>query len=254
MEWSIFEYDNHFIATTREEINGVPCLKCKPKDAKGLLPTVIYYHGWHSSKEFIKFQAMTIASYGYQLIIPDALYHGERNAIDHDDPQNVERYVWEIIFQSVKESRNFIESVVKDHEADPIRIGVMGSSMGAITAGGIFVENTGLKCLVGFNGTFAWKEAVKRNHLPTSPNYSQLIEYYDPMNNGEKINERAISILHGVDDTSVPIETQKLFYNHMLSLYTEDPSKIELIEYSKIDHRITTGMLERAISWFKKHL
>ncbi len=235
-------------------MNGIPCLKFKPKDAKGLLPTIVYYHGWHSSKEFKKFQAMAIASFGYQLIVPDALYHGERNAIDHDDPQNIERYLWEIILQSVNESGKFIERVVKNHEADPTRIGVMGSSMGAITAGGVFVENIDLKCLVGFNGTFTWKEAIKRNHLPTSLNDKDLIEYYDPMSNRDKIRERAISILHGVDDTSVPINTQRLFYNKMLSFYSKNPGKFELIEYSKIDHKITTGMLEGTITWFKKHL
>lgn len=254
MEWSIFEYDNNYIAATREVINEIPCLKFRPKDSQGVLPTIIYYHGWHSSKEFMRFQAMTIASFGYQLIVPDALYHGERNAIDHDDPQNIERYLWEIILQSVKESEKLIEEVVKNHEADPERIGVMGSSMGAVTAGGVFVKNSDLKCLVGFNGTFAWQEAIKINHLPKGTRYSHLIESYDPMNNVDKIRERAISILHGVDDTSLPIDTQKLFYDKMLPLYSKNPGKLEFIQYSNIDHRITTGMLERAITWFKEQL
>lgn len=254
MVWSIFKYDNEFITTTREEIKGVPCLKFKPKNSMGLLPTIIYYHGWHSSKEFIKFQAMSIASFGYQLIVPDALYHGERNAIDHDDPQNLDKYLWEIIFQSIKESREFIEMIVKDHEADPGRIGVIGSSMGAFTAGGVFVENTDLKCLVGFNGTFAWKEAIMKDHLPASPKENHLIEQYDPMNNVDKIRGRAISILHGIDDTSVPIETQRIFYNKMSQLYTKNPEKLEMIEHSRINHKVTIGMLEGAITWFKKHL
>lgn len=255
MVWSIFQYENSFITTTREEINGVPCLKFKPKDCKGLLPTVIYYHGWHSSKEFKKFQAMVIASFGYQLIVPDALHHGDRDAIDHDNPENLERYLWKIILQSVKESKMFIEAIINDHEADPARVGIMGSSMGAITAGGIFVNNPDLKCLVGFNGTFAWEEAIKRNDLPpNSQDIKELIEYYDPIKNADKIKERVILMLHGVDDTSVPIETQRLFFNKMLPLYTKNPEKLGLIEYPNVNHKITTGMMENAITCFKEHL
>ncbi|MCM1991608.1 prolyl oligopeptidase family serine peptidase [Oceanirhabdus seepicola] len=254
MVWSIFQYENSFITTTREEINGVPSLKFKPKNHKGLLPTVIYYHGWHSSKEFKRFQAMVIASFGYQVIVPDALYHGERNAIEHDEPQSLQKYSWEIILQSVKESQKFIEEIVKEHEADPARIGVMGSSMGANTAGGVFVENPHVKCLVGINGTFAWQEAIKRNHLPTSLNNKEFIEYYDPMTNADKIKERAILILHGTEDTSVPIETQMLFFNKMKQLYNKYPEKLKFLEYFKVNHKVTTGMLESAITWFKEQL
>lgn len=116
MSWSIFEYENSFIATTREEINGVPCLKFKPKGYEGLFPTVIYYHGWHSSKDAKRFEALVIASNGYQVIVPDTLHHGDRDAIDHDNPQNLQVYLWDIILQSVKESKEFIKEIVNYHE------------------------------------------------------------------------------------------------------------------------------------------
>jgi dienelactone hydrolase len=253
--WSIFEYENSFITTTREEINGVPCLKFKPKGYEGLLPTVIYYHGWHSSKDFIRFEAQVIASNGYQVIVPDALHHGDRDAIDHDNPQNLEIYLWKIILQSVKESKKFIEEIVNDHEADATRIGIMGSSMGAITAGGIFIHNPDAKCLVGFNGIFAWQEAIKINHLPsTSEGNMELIKQYDPMNNGDVIKERAILILHGTEDTSVPIESQRLFFNKMIPLYIKDSKKLGFIEEANVNHRVTAGMLQEAVTWFKKYL
>jgi len=255
MVYSIFQYENSFVTTTREEINGVPCLKFKPKGDICALPTVIYYHGWHSSKEFMRFEALSIASHEYQVIVPDALHHGDRDPIDHDDPQNLDSYLWKIILQSVKESQKFIDLIVKDHEADPTRIGILGSSMGAVTAGGVFTNNTDLKCLVGFNGTFAWQEAVRRNHLPlTGQDNGKLIEYYDPMNNGDKVKERAILMLHGSDDTSLPIDSQRLFFDEMLPLYIKNPERLEFIEASNVNHHITTGMLERAVMWLKEHL
>lgn len=255
MVWSIFQYENSFITTSREEINGVPCLRFKPKGYKGLLPTVINYHGWHSSKDFKRFEALTIASHGYQVIVPDALHHGERNPIDHDNLENLEIYLWKIILQSVKESKELINQIIQHYEADPERIGIIGDSMGAITAGGVFAENPNLRCLVGFIGTFAWQDAIKRNHLPSiNKNNKELIENYDPMNNKDKVRERPILMLNGTNDTSLPSETQRIFYNKMLPLYSKEKDSIEYIEVDKVDHHITTGMLEKAVMWFKEYL
>lgn len=76
MAWSIFQYESEFVTIERIEINNIPCLKFKPKGACGILPTIIYYHGWHSSKEFQRFTATTYACYGYQVIVPDAINLG----------------------------------------------------------------------------------------------------------------------------------------------------------------------------------
>ncbi|WP_017414689.1 prolyl oligopeptidase family serine peptidase [Clostridium tunisiense] len=255
MGWSIFQYENNFISITREEANGIPFLKFRPNGYGGVLPTVIFYHGWHSSKEFIRFNAMTIAAYGYQIVVPDALHHGERDAIDHDNIENCDRYLWKIIIQSIKESKQFIDTIIREHDADAKRIGIMGSSMGAITAGGVMVENLNVKCLIGLNGTFAWQEAIKRNHMPPpSDEDNRIVKSYDPANNGDRIKEKAILILHGVQDTSVPIETQRLFYDKVSPLYTKNPSNLRLIEVANINHKITMGMIEDAVTWLKEHL
>jgi len=253
MVWSIFQYENSFIETTKEEINGIPSLKFKPKGFTGLLPTVIYYHGWHSSKGFKRFEAITIATHGYQVIVPDALHHGDRDPIDHDDPTNLHKYLWKIINQSIEESTDYIETIIKEHGADPERIGIMGNSMGAITAGGIFVKNPHLKCLVGLNGTFAWQEAINLHQFPPTKEYKELIESYDPMAKEEVIKDRPIIILHGDQDSTLAIDTQKLFYEKMKPLY-KDKNKIQLIEAYKVNHHVTTGMFERVIMWFKEYL
>jgi len=45
------------------------------------------------------------------------------------------------------------------------------------------------------------------------------------MNNEDKIKERAILILHGTEDTSVPIDSPRIFFNKMLPLYIKNPEK-----------------------------
>ncbi|WP_312701004.1 dienelactone hydrolase family protein [Sedimentibacter sp.] len=249
MEWSIFRQENAFVMITEEKAGYIPYLRVNPKEYVGVLPTVIYYHGSHSNKDFIRFQAMSIASFGYQVIVPDALYHGERESIEY----NV-KYIWEIIFKSIQESDVLIKRAIEKHDADPIRIGVMGDSMGAITAGGVFIKHDELKCLAGFNGAFAWQECVKMNVLPSSDLYKDEIELYDPMTHEEKIKDRAISIFHGVGDTSLPIEIQRKFVDRMRPLYTSNKDKLQIIEFSNVNHRVTTSMLENLITWLKANL
>ncbi|WMM25254.1 dienelactone hydrolase family protein [Tissierella sp. MB52-C2] len=249
MEWSIFKQENEFVTITEEKVGDIPYLRVNPKKYTGVLPTVIYYHGSHSSKDFIRFQAMSIASFGYQVIVPDALYHGERQSIEY----NV-KYIWEIIFKSIQESDILIKRAIEKHDADSTRIGVMGDSMGAITAGGVFIKHDYLKCLAGFNGAFAWQECIKVNVLPSSELYKDEIELYDPMTHEEKIKDRAISIFHGIEDTSLPIEIQRKFVDRMRPLYTSNQDKLQVIEFSNVDHRVTTSMLENLITWLKVNL
>ncbi|MBS4537280.1 dienelactone hydrolase family protein [Clostridium sp. D2Q-11] len=254
MEWSIFKHENTFVMITKEKVGDIPYLRFNPKDYTGVLPTVIYYHGSHSNKDFIRFQAMSIASFGYQVIVPDALYHGERGSTEYNNTDFLEKYVWEIILKSIQESHVLIKKLIEKHDADLTRICVLGDSMGAITAGGVFVKHDHLKCLAGFNGAFAWKECIKNNILPSSEPYIDEIELYDPITNEEKIKGRAISIFHGVEDTTIPIEIQKKFVDRMKPLYINNQEKLQLIEFSNINHRVTTSMLENLITWLKANL
>ncbi len=259
MVWSIFSYESEFIDTERVEINMIPCLKLRPKGASGLLPTIIYYHGWHSSKDFQRFKAVIFACYGYQVIVPDAMHHGERNPIDYDAPGMLDKYFWEIIFQNVKESGPLIEEVIKNYNADPNRIGVMGNSMGGISAAGVFTFNSNLKCLVDFNGSCAWVKAEKvwrqiDGLEPMSAEEISKLSKYDPMMHKDMLDERPILLLHGDSDTSVPIDSQRIFYNEVSPLYKKNPEKLKFVEFPKVDHSTTTTMLERAIEWFKLYL
>ncbi|SCY55761.1 dienelactone hydrolase family protein [Alkaliphilus peptidifermentans] len=249
MEWSIFKQENAFVMITEEKAGDIPYLRVNPKKYTGVLPTVIYYHGSHSNKDFIRFQAMSIACFGYQVIVPDALYHGERRSIEYSV-----KYIWEIMLKSIQESDVLIKMAIEKHDADPTRIGVIGDSMGAITAGGVFIKHNYLKCLSGFNGAFAWQECIKMNILPLSEIYKDEIELYDPMTNEEKVKGRAISIFHGVEDTSIPIEIQREFVDRMRSLYTSHQDKLQLIEFSNVNHRVTTSMLENLITWLIANL
>lgn len=64
-------------------IGQIPCLKITTdEDLKGI---VIFYHGWTSTKELQSLRGHILAAYGYDVIIPEAINHGERGLIDYEE-------------------------------------------------------------------------------------------------------------------------------------------------------------------------
>lgn len=254
MVWSIFEHECDLIDVKKLNLAGVPTLKFRSKGATGLLPTVIMYHGWHSSKEFNRFEAMTLAAQGYQVFVPDALYHGDRGVIDYDTPGVIDKTLWPIILQSVNESDPFISAIIEEHEADPSRMGLMGTSMGAITAGSIFAKHSQLKCFVGFIGTLAWEEATQRGILPEKAMLQNEILSNDPLSNPEALAERPILMCHGKGDTSIPYEIQSYCYEQLKPYYKLHPERLLLLGWDDLPHSVTMSMFQQGVMWLKDYL
>jgi len=239
-------------------IGEIPAILFRPKDIKGLYPTIIFYHGWSSKKEFQRMRGFTLATLGYQVIIPDAIYHGERNPIEYN--ANNSRYFWDVIFNNLDESNYIIEELIERYDADPNRIGVIGNSMGGITAAGVFTHNPKIKALVVLNGSCGWensnqifKKALGITMTEDMKNTEKRINEMDPINNLELLKDRPILMLHGSSDSIVHIESQRLFYRDILPLY-QDRRNIKLIEYPRLDHFVTTNMIEESAKWFYKHI
>lgn len=254
---SVFE--NEQVSIEKIQIENVPCLKIRPREESGLLPTVIYYHGWSSNKDYQHLKGFILSTQGYQVIVPDAIHHGDRGILDYEDPKIADKYFYEIIIQNVEESKGLIENIIKNHNADPDKIAVMGSSMGGFSASGVFIRNPQLKCLVVFNGSCAWinsAEIFRQKAGKGSLNeeeVSSLIDY-DPLKNTQLLNRRPILMFHGDSDSMVSIESQKLFYEETLPIYSENQEDFKFIEIPRLNHYITIGMFEEAILWLKKHL
>src|SRR5690554_5882047 len=143
------------------KISNIPTLVLKPRDRQDILPTIIFYHGWSSNKNLQRFRGSILASLGFQVIIPDAAYHGERNPLPDYGPGNLTKYFWDIVMQNMEESKIIIDYLLENNLADEKRIGVTGHSMGAITSAGIFTHNQILNSLVVMNGSLNWTYSNK---------------------------------------------------------------------------------------------
>lgn len=248
MEWSVFEQQHPGVEITKNTFCETPYLKFTPKNIDVDLPTIILYHGWHSSKEFKRFDAMLLASFGYPVIVPDALFHGERGAIDYDAPSSLDQYLWKIIFQSVEESDRLISHLHQVHGIKEERMVVMGSSMGAMTASGVFAKHEKLKGLAALNGLNAWSVAIKKGAMPKSELFADLIEQYDLLAHRERIQNRPVLLMHGVEDQSIPIQLQRDFYEEVKS----EGDHVQMVEFDQVGHRVTMNMMQKLVMWLNR--
>lgn len=252
-----FMQSNH-IVEKKITIGEIPALLFRPNDSKGLIPTIVFYHGWSSSKEGQRMRAFILTSLGYQVIIPDAIYHGERNALGAYNEGSATKYFWDVIFQNIEEFRQILDEVVQNYQADPERIGVMGNSMGGMTAAGIFTHYHQTKALVVLNGSCAWQESNKqfKQSLGIDIEAKELeekVREMDPMNHLKALVDRPILLLHGEHDTVVPVSSQKIFYESLKPLQ-KDGEKLKIVTYEYLNHFVTTEMMEESAIWFHKYL
>ena len=238
-------------------IKDIPCIILKPKDQNGKLSTIIFYHGWSSSKESQRFRGFILASLGYQVIIPDSIHHGERNPIDYENVDKMRDYFWKTILNNIKESKDIIDKSIDIHNVDPDNVGVMGHSMGGFTAAGAFTHDRRIKTSIILNGSFNWamSNEIFLGELGKNITVEEEDEIIrlDPMNNFDKLLDRSILVLHGGSDDLVAIEPQNEFYRKIKNLY-KNGSKIKLIKYKHMGHFVTTNMMEDAGKWLKTHL
>ena len=247
---------SNYIREEKIRIQEIPALIFRPRDAREPIPTVVFYHGWSSNKETQRMRGFILASVGYQVVIPDAVYHGERNHLNDYGPEAATEYFWDVIFKNIEEYSIIEQEFVSKHAADPNRIAVMGNSMGGFTSSGIFTHKKDVKALIVFNGCCWWEDFNKKADVTMTEKLERVVkrvEELDPMNHLNLLTDRPILMLHGDSDSSVPIESQKVFYNELSPMYRRK-ERIELIEYPKLNHLVTTNMMEESINWLGRYL
>lgn len=108
------------------------------------------------------------------------------------------------------------------------------------------------------NGFCAWVKAeelfrAKDGRGPMTASERQLLEENDPASSHLKMgSSRGMLLLHGKEDTTIPIESQR-HYMKVMSQHNISPD-LQFVEYSNVNHHITIGMLEKSKEWIDKYL
>lgn len=255
---------NYEIIEEKIIIDGMPIIRFVPKAMKKPYKTLIFYHGWGSSKYSQRIRAFLISTLGYQVILPDGIHHGERDPLeDYNNPKYVFDYFWETIFKNLEEAPRLISYIMSNLDGDINNIHVTGHSMGGFTAGGVFTHNHSVRSVVTLNGSLNWmesnqyflKDMAQLKDIDTGGENYKLVEGkirdLDPINNLEKLKNRPIKIIHGEKDSQVSIKPQIDFYKEIEPTY-ENKKDISFMKVEDLDHFVTTNMIEELILWLNR--
>ncbi|MCF8008617.1 MAG: dienelactone hydrolase family protein [Halanaerobiales bacterium] len=198
MTYPTQKIENDFVLEKKVYIKEIPCLRFLPLDNKKKYPTVVFYHGWSSNKEYQRFKANILATYGYQVIVPDAIFHWEREAVHHQEDGTLEKYFLETVYRSIQEAPVILDYIKKLKKTDKSRVSIMGTSMGGFISSGIFTEYDFYKSLIVFNGSCAWSTLeLLSDHKSAKFNSDkkEKLKRYDPELNIDKLKNRPILLL-----------------------------------------------------------
>lgn len=234
--------DNYY----EQLIAGIPCIWIKPNcQSKGIL---ILYHGWVSNiKDYIFFGSL-ISDWGYTVIIPEIPYHGTRGELNYFDPKEIQKHFWKVVIQTVEEAGDLISELTLHDKI----VGVVGNSTGGFAAAGVYANNISIKSAIIMNGSCAWERfeeliCERDRRTPWTSIDKDTILKLDPAKLRNMKNKEML-ILHGTEDTTIPIDSQKYFMK-VIEQNNNLNNSVQFFEYSKVNHQITLGMLEESKRW-----
>ncbi|MGK3144191.1 esterase [Pantoea sp. C2G6] len=248
------------IELTTETLAGIECLHATPAGQRhSRLPTVLFYHGFTSSKEVYAYFAVALAQAGFRAVMPDAELHGAR--YQGDAATRLRRF-WEILKQNIDELPQLEAALRAADLIEGERFGVAGASMGGMTALGAmarYPQIHSVACMMGSGyfmqlsqSLFPPLEAVTPEQQAQFAARMAPLAEYDPCNHLEALANRPLLLWHGEADEVVPYaESQRLERalrdsgqaHHLTSLAEE-----------QIGHKITPSALTALVRFFEQQL
>lgn len=222
------------IRKKRIVIDAIPALLYKPLDQEAL-GSVIHYHGWSSQKENHDVMASSLCASGYEVLVPDGLYHGERGVLDYEKDYDK---LPQVILKSVEEFPKLYAYL------KPSSLALTGHSMGSMIAAALFHRETWVDKAVVINGYCDFGEGFKGWE-----DLTQELLKLDPVKFLDRVGERKLLILHGDADTSVSIDVQRKYVQKAKASFKEGHLLYE--EIPNLNHYITLSMLGRTLEFLQ---
>ncbi|PBB06112.1 MULTISPECIES: alpha/beta fold hydrolase [Salimicrobium] len=253
------------ISVQRESWRGIPLLHVTEAAKQGEpLPVFTYFHGFTSAKEHNLPQAYLLAEKGYRVLLPDSLYHGEREEKLHQQQLNLK--FWDIVYQNLKELQVLYDELEIRDLLEGDRFGVGGTSMGGITTTAALTMYPWISAACVMMGSPKPVEFSKKiiedvrasgGELPVSD--EELNSLYwalstiDLSLHPEKLKERPLFFWHGDADPVVPFTHSYEFYNEVESQY-RNKQAIRHIKEPGRDHKVSRSGILEMTKWLEKIL
>ncbi|MFU9137033.1 esterase [Erwinia tasmaniensis] len=247
------------IELSAETFTGIDCLHATPSGQQDHpLPTVIFYHGFTSSKEVYAYFAVALAQAGFRVVMPDASQHGARY---DGDAQARLGHFWGILKTTIDELPALEAALREKGLIDKDRLAVAGASMGGMTAIGAMTRYPHLSCVACLMGSGYFMSLSHHLFPPLAANNEQPSEVEaqvaplaacDVSHQLEKIADRPLLVWHGDADELVPA-AESVRLASALREAKIDRHLTFIIEQG-VGHRITPLALAETVAFFRSHL
>ncbi|OEH91648.1 alpha/beta fold hydrolase [Bacillus solimangrovi] len=252
------------ITIVKEQPASIPTLHVVQKDKMNeQLPTVIFVHGFLSAKEHNLHYAYLLAEQGMRVLLPEALYHGERNENLTEAQLNFS--FWQIVIQTIHELDKVKEVYVNKDMVEPSKIGLVGTSMGGIITLGALTQYEWVRAAVSLMGNPSYEKLarwqignIKRNRIPFKLDDTvietqiQQLETYDLSKQMNKASQIPLLFWHGKLDTVVPFEHAYEFYNDLRTNYSNAITSFIVDEHT--GHKVSREGVLATVDWLKRYL
>lgn len=247
-------------------IDEIPLLHIVEKELdQETLPFIIFVHGFESVKENNLHYAYMLANKGFRVVLPEALYHGERQIGLNSLDMNMR--FWETVTTTIDELQIIKEHYERDGKIDPERIGLAGTSMGGIITLGALTQYPWIKAAVSLMGMpyyeqfsqYQIQQLEERGvNLPFTEEEKEAIfahlRKYDLSLQLNVLNGRPLLFWHGKKDPIVPYAPTYRFYESIRPQYEKHPEKLHFITDEKADHKVSREGVVGLVDWFEKYL
>lgn len=229
------------------------------------IPVVIFLHGFTSAKEHNLHYAYNLAKKGIRVLLPDALLHGERSE-KLDDIEKALRF-WEVVLTSIEELEVIHKELRSRRLVTDQKIGVGGTSMGAITTLGALTQYEWIDTAVSMMGAPGFVELAKAQigrfeddgfKLPISEEEKESIlnklSDFDLTKNPVSLANRPVFFWHGKIDPVVPYKPTYTFSNDVQKDYIDVPERISFTTDKTAGHSVSRSGMLSSVDWFASHL
>ena len=248
------------IEITTETYAGINCLQATPAGKRhDPLHTVLFYHGFTSSKEVYAYFGVALAQAGFRAVLPDADMHGARY---NGDTEYRFSHFWEILRSNIDEVPQLEAALRQNNLVAGQRIAVAGASMGGMTALGALARNphfASAACMMGSGYFTSLCQTLFPPLVAKTPDQKKEfadrtapLADYDVSSRLETIADRPLLLWHGEADEVVPL-AESVRLEKALREATLD-TNLTYITEKGIGHRITPPALDAFVAFFKHHL
>ncbi|MCX8958265.1 esterase [Erwinia psidii] len=249
------------IEINMETFAGIECLHASPVGQRHHpLPTILFFHGFTSSKEVYSWSSVALAMAGFRVILPDADLHGARH--NGNDEQRLGHF-WEILRSNIDEVPLLEAALREQGLVAQQRIALAGASMGGMTALGAMARYPRFACAACLMGSGYFMSLCQTLFPPgvadtTSAQQDVVcgrtatLAEYDIRKRLEKVADRPLLVWHGDADELVPVTESLRLEKDLREAKLND--NLHMVIEKGAGHRITPTALTVLVTFFQQHL